>query len=252
MISYRESMTHHRRICRNKDAEVGLADLVITCSEYAKATYVAAGVPEEKIAAIPLGVDLVLFSPTPDKARRALLTLLFVGATSHTKGIDLLCQAVCNIADRGREVELRIVGPASDNHHWVEKAKARGRVHYRGSLSHDALPDEYQAADCLVLPSRHDSFGMVVAEALACGVPALVSSRVGAKTLIEDGVSGWIVPAEDVQALEKRIAWCIDNIDKVRLMSTHARIAAEQSGWPAYRKRIYEVFGDFISDHLCR
>jgi glycosyltransferase involved in cell wall biosynthesis len=249
-ISYYESPTHHREICQNKDAEVALADLVITCSEYAKATYVAAGVPERKIAAIPLGVDLDLFFPQSGKAPRSVPTLLFVGATSHRKGIDLLCQALCNIADRGREVELLVVGPASDNHSWVQKAEPRGRVHYRGSLSQDALADEYRAADCLVLPSRHDSFGMVVAEALACGVPAIVSSEVGAKALIKDGVSGWIVPAGDVEALEKRIEWCVDNIDQVRSMSSHARVAAEKAGWVAYRKRIHEVFGHFLADYL--
>ena len=62
---------------------------------------------------------------------------------------------------------------------------------------------------------------------------------------LKDGVSGWIVPAGDVQALEERIEWCVDNIDKVRSMSTHARLAAEQAGWSAYRKRIYEILGEF-------
>jgi len=249
-IEYRESTRHHRQICRNKDAEVALADLVITCSEYAKSTYVLAGVPESKIAAIPLGVDLDLFFPRPDKASRGVPTLLFVGATSHRKGIDLLCRALRNIVARGRKVELRIVGPASDNHSWVEKAEARGEVLYRGSHSQDALPGEYRAADCLVLPSRHDSFGMVVPEALASGMPAVVSSEVGAKTLIQDGVSGWIVPAGDVQALEERIEWCVDNIDKVRSMSTHARLAAEQAGWATYRKRVHDVFAHFLTDEV--
>ena len=132
----------------------------------------------------------------------------------------------------------------------MEKAEARGEVLYRGSHSQDALPGEYRAADCLVLPSRHDSFGMVVPEALACGLPAVVSSEVGAKTLVQNGVSGWIVPAGDVQALEERIEWCVDNIDKVRSMSTHARLAAEQAGWATYRKRVHDVFAHFLTDEV--
>jgi glycosyltransferase involved in cell wall biosynthesis len=132
----------------------------------------------------------------------------------------------------------------------VEKAERRGLANYLGSLTQEALVDEYRAADCLVLPSRHDSFGMVVAEALACGVPAVVSSGVGAKSLIEEGVSGWIVPAGDVRALEERIEWCVDNIDTVRSMSTHARRAAETASWSEYRKRVSMVFGDFLADSL--
>lgn len=251
-ISYRESLTHHHQICRNKDAEVELADLVITCSDYAKSTYAAAGVPEKKIAAVPLGADLNLFCPIPSKARRGAATFLFVGATSHRKGIDLLCEALSNIAERGRVAELRIVGPVSDTHYWVEKTERHGRISYRGAISQDALPDEYRAADCLVLPSRHDSFGMVVAEALASGLPAIVSSRVGAKMLINEGLSGWVVPAGDVRTLEERLEWCVDNIDKVRGMSSQARASAEKAGWTEYRNRVQEVLSTFLAENGSR
>jgi glycosyltransferase involved in cell wall biosynthesis len=82
---------------------------------------------------------------------------------------------------------------------------------------------------------------MVVAEALACGLPVLVSDMVGAAELVTPGRNGWIVPAGDTTALAERMAWCVRNRAAVRGMSEQCRRSAEAATWPAYHCRLAEL-----------
>jgi glycosyltransferase involved in cell wall biosynthesis len=104
-----------------------------------------------------------------------------------------------------------------------------------------ALAAELRRADVLVLPSRTDSSGMVVAEALASGTPALVSEMVGSKELVSEGSTGWIVPVGDAAALAERMAWCAGHPEAVRATSGDCRRAAEAATWPAYHRRLSEL-----------
>jgi glycosyltransferase involved in cell wall biosynthesis len=90
----------------------------------------------------------------------------------------------------------------------------------------------------LILPSRLDAFGMVVPEAMACGIPVIVSDMVGAKQIVEEGRNGFIVPAENVESLVDRMRWCIQNTHSLKQMSGAARATAECLGWASYRPRL--------------
>jgi glycosyltransferase involved in cell wall biosynthesis len=97
-----------------------------------------------------------------------------------------------------------------------------------------------------VLPSRNDSFGMVVPEALACGLPVLVSDMVGAKELVDPGRNGWIVPAGDAGALAERMAWCVRHREAVGAMRERCRASAEAATWPAYHRRLAELLRTIV------
>ena len=85
-----------------------------------------------------------------------------------------------------------------------------------------------------MLPSRNDSFGMVVPEALASGTPVLVSDRVGApRTWSTEGKNGWIVPVDDAGALADRMAWCAGRPGAVRAMRPACR-RGRRADWPLY------------------
>jgi len=227
----------HRRIAGVKDEEIGLADHILTVSELARQTYVAAGVPPERAHAVPLGADLELFAPELRKEPAPHgFTFLFAGATIRRKGFDLLLEAFGRMA-RDPGVELRIAGSRGDLGSLLDGLNG-GRIVFLGPRSQPELAAELRRADCLVLPSRNDSYGMVVAEALASGTPALVSEMVGAKELLTEGQTGWIIPVEDVNALAERMAWCAGHPDEVRAMRPACRIAAESATWPAYQRRL--------------
>lgn len=104
-----------------------------------------------------------------------------------------------------------------------------------------------QRADLLVLPSRNDSYGMVVAEALATGLPAVVSTMVGAKDLIEEGVNGWVVPVEDVEALAARLLECSRQPALLSNLGTAARRSAESATWDGYSERLVGWFRELLA-----
>ncbi|HKH43090.1 MAG TPA: glycosyltransferase family 4 protein [Thermoanaerobaculia bacterium] len=230
----------HRRIVRIKEEEIALADHVLTVSEFARQTYLEAGVPAEKVHAVPLGADLSLFQPGPEEAPRAGLLFLFAGASIHRKGFDLLLEAFAQVAAEVPDARLRVVGPHGDAAHLLDRfsalpIKAMGPTDQRG------LAAEFRRADCLVLPSRNDSYAMVVTEALATGLPVIVSEMVGAKDLIREGKNGWIVPAGDAAPLAERMLAVARGRGAVRAMRGECRRSAEAATWEAYYERFVEL-----------
>jgi glycosyltransferase involved in cell wall biosynthesis len=87
---------------------------------------------------------------------------------------------------------------------------------------------------------------MVVAEALASGTPVIVSEMVGAKDLVTEGKTGWIVPVEDAAALAERMEWCARHPEEVRALGGDCRRAAEGATWPAYHRRLAELVRSLI------
>lgn len=118
-----------------------------------------------------------------------------------------------------------------------------------GYLEREELVDAMQGADVLVLPSRHDSFGRVVVEGMATGLPALVSEHVGAKEVISEGESGWIVPAEDPEALADQMHWCAENSGSVARMQTAAVADAQEYTWKAYRSRVVQCLEEVVDEY---
>jgi glycosyltransferase involved in cell wall biosynthesis len=243
----------HRRITRTKDLEIALADHVLTVSGLARDSYLEAGVPAEKVHAVTLGADLELFAPLPTppgrdggRGRQEEIIFLFAGATLRRKGFDLLLEAFDRIVAAAPGARLRIVGPRGDCAHLLA-SRAAAPIVFAGPVGQSELVAELRAADCLVLPSRNDSYGMVVAEALACGLPVLVSDMVGAKELVEPGSNGWIVPAGDAGALARQMSWCAANPVAVRAMRERCRRSAEAASWPAYHRRLTALLRTLVA-----
>ena len=121
----------HRRIVALKDAEIALADHILTVSELARQTYLEAGVPPEKVHAVPLGADLELFSPDGLRKDGKECIFLFSGAAIHRKGFDLLLAAFDRARAEAPAVRLRLVGSRGDSAHLLDR---------RGTESGDRRP----------------------------------------------------------------------------------------------------------------
>ncbi|AMR82198.1 glycosyltransferase [Cupriavidus nantongensis] len=216
-----------------KDREVELADLVITCSEFAAQTYAQAGVPEAKLRPILLGASLP--GDVQRRRTRAGTRFLYAGGLTTLKAVDLLQQAFAMVRARVPEAELAVAGGGAEPALAAALASTPG-VTLLGALPQPALYQQLADADCLVLPSRFDSFGMVVAEALACGTPALVSERVGAKEILQEFPrAGWVVQVS-AQSLYDRmleLATVRASLDEAR---PYASLAGEKYTWARYRR----------------
>jgi glycosyltransferase involved in cell wall biosynthesis len=242
-----DSPALHRRIVGVKEREIELADHILTVSELARETYLAAGVPAERVHAVMLGADTELFTPPAEGEgeKTGALRFVFSGAAIRRKGFDLLLDAFARVRATEPGVSLRIVGPRGDASGLLAPRPPDG-IEVVGPVGQRELAAEFRRADCLVLPSRNDSYGMVVAEALAAGLPVLVSESVGAKALVEPGRNGWIVPVEDTAALAERMLECARSPAAVRAMRADCRRSAEAATWPAYRRRFTELLRTLV------
>lgn len=231
----------HRRIVAVKEAEIALADHILTVSELARQTYLEAGVAADRVHAVPLGADLSLFRPDgTEEGPRDGFVFLFAGASIHRKGFDLLLDAFARVAAEVPDARLRVVGPRGDAAHLLERHPSAA-IEVAGPTDQRGLAAEFRRADVLVLPSRNDSYAMVVTEALASGLPVIVSEMVGAKDLVTEGRNGWIVPAGEAPPLAERMLACAHDRNMVRAMREECRRSAQAATWEAYHQRLAEL-----------
>lgn len=225
-----------RWISEQKDREIALADGILTCSELARASYLRAGIPGHRITACPLGAEPVR-TPVLQKARDGAVRFLAAGSFRPLKGTDVLLEAFREVRARFPSANLTLAGTFGDSD-LAGLAATMDGVKLLPFMPRPQLVNLMAEHDCLVLPSRFDSFGMVVAEAMAAGTPAIVSDRVGARMIIDaHPESGWIVPAER-QALIQQMTALIESPDLLARGALAARRAAEDFTWDAYRKRV--------------
>ena len=130
--------------------------------------------------------------------------ILAIGQFIRRKGFDILLQAAARLPE---DVGIYIVGGLpTEEYLKMHQELGLTHVHFAGFKKKDELLKYYKASDLFVLPTREDIWGLVVGEAMACGLPVITTDRcVAGLELIQDGVSGYLVPAEDPQALADRI-----------------------------------------------
>ncbi len=232
-----------------KDREIALADLILVCSSLARDSFTEAGIASNRIAILPLGVNLKRFYPGPNSSPQFdAATFLFVGHVNAQKGADLLLHACRQLSENRIPFELAVAGSHSNSDgHLRAQLRQYGKV--LGRVPNSEMSDIYRNASCLVLPSRFDSFGQVVAEAMACGVPVIVSDNVGAKDLVDNGKNGWVIPSNDAYALYHNMAEAAQHPEKLVGMGEAARKTAEQIGWSVYRERAARTLRDFLVSH---
>lgn len=229
-----------------KDEELALADFTTTCSDLSLQSYRAAGVDADRIKAVRLGVDVETFTPSAAPPQGPI-RFCAAGRIDRKKGMDLLASAAHRLKEDGLSFDLHIAGGISNNDAKLrDSLRAVARLCDR--VPHAHMPAFYREADVFVMPSLFDSFGMVVTEALGCGLPVIVSENVGARDFISEGVNGWIIPAGDADALAARMAWCVRNPEAVRSMRPAARAAAETRSWDVYGQEIVDLILRVITE----
>jgi glycosyltransferase involved in cell wall biosynthesis len=183
------------------------ADRIFAVGAPLRRAVVALGVPAARVAAFERGVDRDKFSPGSPRGARERLGLptdrpimLWVGRMVPVKGLDILLKSWPAAARHIAHPLLILIGDGQERASLERQAAAFGdTVQFVGDVAHDALPDWYRAADCVVLPSRSEGVPNVLLEGLACGTP-FVASAVGGIVELRDSESV-TVPAEDSVAL---------------------------------------------------
>lgn len=158
----------------------------------------------ENIFKIPNGVDTTRFSPTFRHEEEHNFRVLFVGNLNKQKGADLLPAIFSRVFNESSQITLTVVGSGKFSERIQNFAKQwPTRVEYKGQLSHEALSTIYANHELLILPSRAEGLPLVGAEAQASGTPVLASDQQGARDVVSQGVSGYVVPLDPGQIAAK-------------------------------------------------
>lgn len=213
--------------------EIKLCDRIYCLSTLVRDSFVAAGFSSDNIDVIPLPIDLRAFAPAAARPSDAPFRLLCVAGLHPIKGHIYLLEALKKL--KLPNSELLLVGTMRQEMKEMLK-QYEGLYKYVGPLGRDDLVRLYQDSSLLVLPSVQDGFGFVVAEALACGLPAIVTDRVGARDIIRDGENGFVVPHRSPDALAETIA---------RIHASHSLQQALREGAIASRQT-FPTIGETI------
>ena len=219
------------RMRRRELEEYALADRITVPSTFARRTFLEQGFAAERVWVTPDGVDLDYFRPAPARPpETGKLRVLFAGGISLRKGVQYLMEAAKLL---GPKAQLEIVlagGLMEGGRECLEKYA--GGYDYRGFVSQAELRELYWQSSALVLPSIEEGFGVVIAEAMACGLPVIASENTGGPDLIRDGVDGYLAPARDVEALAARLLALCEQPDLRREMGEAARQQVSHFTWP--------------------
>jgi glycosyltransferase involved in cell wall biosynthesis len=218
-----------------KDEELALADYIFVASEHVRRT-LAGAVPEEKIRVVHYGAPAIRRRERTATDSARPLRVLFVGRLVQHKGIGYLLDAVDRL---GSEVELTLVGRRFQANPRVDEAVRRWR--WFDTLPHHQVMEVMMESDVLVLPSLGEGFGLVVTEALACGLPVIVTPSVGASDLVHDGQEGFVVPVGSADLIAERLHALHRDRELLAAMSRKAQARAAEASWESYRSNFAET-----------
>ena len=226
------SPTVHDMPQEQKRQEMALADLTLVPSRYVEAT-IREFYPHKDIARAPYGVDAEFWAPGPMNRPPGPLRFIYAGHASLRKGTPLLIEAWAKA--ELRDAELTLVGP------WIlADSKRRSLppgIKWFPPCSSQALRDRYRESDVFVFPSFAEGFGLVLLEAMACGLPAIASEATIGPEIITAG-SGFTTPTGDLDRLVELLRWFDRHRDELSVMGIRARAQAERCTWSNYRSLV--------------
>jgi len=231
------------RIIEREEAEYEAADVITIPSTFALRTFAESGVPLRKLRLVPYGVDLGAFYSCAERKENDF-HILFVGAISVRKGVRYLIDAYRRLECKYKR--LTLVGSVSpEMQKLTEQMRGDPRINFTGHIQQNRLKEIMSTSHVMVLPSVEDGFGLVQAQAMACGCPVIASENTGAHDLFTDSEEGFIVPVRDSSAIASRLQRLADDPGLWRRMS-EAGLQRVKSlgGWEHYGETMYRIFSE--------
>lgn len=215
------------------------------------------GADPNRLCTSPPGVDHRLFRPGSKLRARQRLGLgkgpvvLFVGRIQPLKGVDVTVEGMAAVVERHPDAILMVVGGPSGPRGQAEMTALRkravelglaGNIRFVGPMPHGLVPDLYRAADVVVVPSRAESFGLVAAEAQACGTP-VVGARIGGLIdVVDDGSTGFLIGGWDPADHAEAVLRLLDDPELAAKMGAAAVVWSRRFSWDATVRRYLELY----------
>jgi len=203
-------------------------------SESTRDDLVRRGVPSERIVVIHPGVDSAAYRPDPATERATRPTFLYLGRLKRYKGVEFALRALAIARAARADVTLDICGQGDDRPRLERLATELGlndAVRFLGYVPEEEKQRLLRQAWAVVFPSPKEGWGIANIEAAACGTPALASDSPGLRESVQNGVTGYLVPHGDSQALADRMLALAADPAAVERLGRAARTFAEGLSW---------------------
>lgn len=235
------------RVVEREEAEYAIADAITVPSEFSRRSFLAKDVPAAKLHKVPYGVRLDRFKKTGEPPAEGF-DVLFAGAVSIRKGIPYLLEAFSRF--RHPKKRLRLAGPVEEEMSSLLAGFDLTNVEVLGRQTQAELAKVMSESHVMVLPSVEDGFGLVMAQAMACGTIVIASKNTGGPDLFTDGVEGFVVPIRSAEAIASRLTQLADDPDLRCRMSVAALKRVEHlGGWNDYGAQCAAVYKQLAGQH---
>ena len=221
-----------KNTCQRLLNEIELTQLFLAPSNFVKQSLMFSGVTDDNIVICPYGANFPGISPNKEEKLKGALEAVYVGNVTEMKGIYYLLEAAMSM-DSNR-VHLTVVG-AYDNTDGL-LTPYMDFVTFTGRITHDKVAETLKKSDFFVFPSLGEGLSLSVLEALACGLPCIVTKNSGANDAIIDGENGFVVDIQDSDALAEKMIWFDEHRDLLPEMSRAAVKAIDNFNWANHEK----------------
>lgn len=225
-----------------EDEEFKEADYVFALSEIAKRSMIECGVKKEKIRVNNCGVNLRNFKKI--KKNDTTFRIIFCGSFTLRKGPQYLLKAFMELSLPNSELVLLGGDPENSEITKILKRFKSNSIKYIKPVNQKELYKIYSNCSIMVLPSIADGFGMVVPQAMACGLPVIVTENVGAADIVNESITGNIGPIRDVDFIKKKILELYEDNDLHNYMSMNALQAVTNLTWDQYGDRLKDILDE--------
>ena len=224
----------------------------VSDAQFTRDKAVAFGMNPEKTVVFPWGVDIKHFVPQKNEnAKRKSITLFCNRTWEEIYGVDVLAKAFVKVAANDPNVNLILLGGGSQGariRHILMNGGVMDRVHFGGQVTYNDLPRWYNMADIYISPSHVDGSSVSLMEALACGLPSLVSDIPGNKEWIVEGQNGWLFRDGDADDLANKILQAIKNLKLLKQFGESARKTAEErANWKKNFGKLLGAYDKVVS-----
>jgi glycosyltransferase involved in cell wall biosynthesis len=209
---------------KRREREFEMCDQIIVLSEAAKGSFEERGYGSKVIRVWP-GVDHELFRPPTQQRDSPVFRVCYVGRVELAKGVVYLLEAWKRL--QLPRAELVLVGEVRPEIHSILNSYRGSNVRLAGYVPPSEVVKHYQESSLFVFPSVHEGFGLVLLEAMACGLPVVATTSSGARDCVTPGNEGLLVPPRDISALAEAILWCYQHPTELAAMGRAARRRVE-------------------------
>ena len=228
----------------NAYEEIRLSTDFMVPSNIVKKSLLYCGADEKHIRIVPYGVDLDKFAYRERRITGEKLKLIFVGQVSYRKGIHHLLKIISKMQDN---VQVDLVGSYSKNDILYKQYSKYKNISFSGFVTRDKLAEKYYESDAFVFPTLGEGYGLVVLEAMSCGLPVISSDHAGGNDAIQNNVNGFVFPAGDDSKLKDIIIDLASNRNQLVNMGKSARKKAEKLTWDKYYIAYYKNLMDLLN-----